>query len=255
MDLSMLGGFNFNWDFVMAFLSIILIDLILAGDNAVVIALAVRSLERKQRIKGIIIGAGAAVILRVILTFFAAQLLNISFVKLFGGVLIIWIAVKLFIEGAPEDKFQKTAKTLKQAVITIVIADLVMSTDNILAVAGASKGNIFLLIFGLGFSIPLVVFTSNFLSKLMDRFPFITYIGAAVLGRVAGEMIITDPYIVKLFNNPSHLAGYLLQGFFAIGVVIAGKVWLKLKGVKGESTLAYEEEIYDPFYLAKWDIR
>jgi YjbE family integral membrane protein len=145
-----IGSPSFSLEFILAFLSIVLIDLILAGDNAVVIAMAVRSLPKKQRRKGITIGAGGAVVLRVGLTFVAAQLLMISFVKFFGGALITWIAVKLFIEGAPEDKFQKEAKTLGQAVVTVMIADLVMSTDNILAVAAASKGNLFLLIFGLG---------------------------------------------------------------------------------------------------------
>jgi YjbE family integral membrane protein len=238
--LSSLGSFNFNLDFVTAFLSIVLIDLILAGDNAVVIALAVRSLERKQRIKGIIIGAGAAVILRVVLTFFAAQLLTISFVKLLGGILILWIAVKLFIEGAPEDKFKKEVKTLGQAVVTIVIADLVMSTDNILAVAGASKGNAFLLVFGLGLSIPFVVFTSNLLSKLMDRFPVIIYIGAAILGRVAGEMILTDPFVMKLIHI-SHFSSYVLQGVLAIGVIVTGKIWLRFKTPEAEPVFEYEQ--------------
>ncbi|HBE45486.1 MAG TPA: tellurium resistance protein TerC [Deltaproteobacteria bacterium] len=251
-----IGNFIFNWNFIVAFFSIILIDLVLSGDNAVVIAMAVRTLSPKQRLKGIILGAGAAIILRVILTFFAAQLLNIGLVKLFGGVLITWIAIKLFIEGAPEDKFHKTAKTLKQAIVTIMIADLTMSTDNILAVAGASKGNLFLLLFGLGLSIPFLVFTSNFLAKLMDRFPIITYIGAAILGRVAGEMIITDPYIVKLFNNPAHLTDYIIQGIFAIGVIIAGKCWLKAKSNKSKikPVLSYENENIDPFNIKKWDI-
>jgi len=199
-----IGSPSFSIEFILAFLSIVLIDLILAGDNAVVIAMAVRSLPKKQRRKGITIGAGGAVVLRVGLTFVAAQLLMISFVKFFGGALITWIAVKLFIEGAPEDKFQKEAKTLGQAVVTVMIADLVMSTDNILAVAAASKGNLFLLIFGLGLSIPFVVFTSSFLANLMDKYPVIIYLGAAVLGRVAGEMMITDPFIHNLLH-PANL--------------------------------------------------
>jgi predicted tellurium resistance membrane protein TerC len=125
MHLSNLGAVSFSWEFVTALLSIVLIDLILAGDNAVVIAMAVRSLAPKQRRTGIIIGAAAAaVVLRVGLTFVAAQLLTVSGIKFFGDLLILWIAVKLFVEGAPEDKFQKEVKTLKQAVVTIMIADL-----------------------------------------------------------------------------------------------------------------------------------
>jgi len=197
LDFSILGHIQFNWEFLTRLLSIVLIDLILAGDNAVVIAMAVRSLPRKQRTRGIAFGAGAAVLLRVTLTFFAAQLLQISFIKFFGGAVILWIAVKLFVEGAPQEDVKQEAKSLAQAIWVIIIADLTMSTDNVLAVAGASEGNLFLLLFGLALSIPFVVFTSNLLSFFMDKFPFIIYIGAAILGRVAGEMMVTDPFIVK----------------------------------------------------------
>ncbi len=228
-----IGSPSFSLEFILAFLSIVLIDLILAGDNAVVIAMAVRSLPKKQRMKGITIGAGGAVVLRVGLTFVAAQLLLISFVKFFGGALITWIAVKLFIEGAPEDKFQKEAKTLGQAVVTVMIADLVMSTDNILAVAAASKGNLFLLIFGLGLSIPFVVFTSTFLASLMDKYPVIIYLGAAVLGRVAGEMMITDPFVHNLLH-PGKFAEYGVQAFFAVGVIVFAKLWMRWKTKKQE---------------------
>ena len=186
MNLAAWGLERLDWAFLLGILNIVIIDLILAGDNAVVIAMAVRSLPRKQRRWGIMLGAGAAVVLRVVLTFFVAQLLEISFIKLAGGVLIAWIAVKLFLEGAPEQE-DREARTLWQAMRLIVIADITMSTDNVLAVAGASHGNLFLLIFGLALSIPFVVFTSNLLAMLMDRYPIIIYLGAAVLGRVAGR--------------------------------------------------------------------
>ncbi|HNZ58430.1 MAG TPA: TerC family protein [Syntrophorhabdaceae bacterium] len=249
-----------NWNFIGSLFSIILINLVLSGDNAVVIAMAVKKLPPAEKRKGIILGTGAAILLRIVLTFFAAQLLNIGFVKLFGGLLIIWIAIKLFIDGAPEDDHKKTATNLKQAIVTILIADLTMSLDNILAVAGASQGNMSLLIFGLGLSIPFLVFISNFLAKLMDRFPIITYIGAAILGKVGGEMIITDPYIVKLIKNPSHLTDYIIQFVFAIAVIIAGKCWLRIKmksSIKGgalKAVLSYENEVVDPFNLKNWDI-
>jgi YjbE family integral membrane protein len=236
-----IGSPSFSLQFVLAFLSIVLIDLILAGDNAVVIAMAVRSLPKKQRLRGIAIGAAGAVVLRVILTFIAAQLLMISFVKFFGGALITWIAVKLFMEGAPDDKFKKEAKTLGQAVVTVMIADLVMSTDNILAVAAASKGNIFLLIFGLGLSIPFVVFTSNFLAMLMDKYPIITYLGAAVLGRVAAEMMITDPFVHNAIH-PSKFMEYSVQAIFAVGVIVVAKLWMKWKVRKQGKTTAIETE-------------
>jgi YjbE family integral membrane protein len=237
VDLGILGQIHFTWDFAAGLLSIVLIDLILAGDNAVIIAMAVRSLPRKQRTRGIIFGAGAAVVLRVILTFFAAQLLQVQFIKFIGGAVILWIAVKLFIEGAPGENAHQEAKTLWQAIWVIIIADITMSTDNVLAVAGASKGNLFLLLFGLGLSIPFVVFTSNLLSLLMDKYPWIIYLGAAVLGRVGGEMMISDPFIVNHLH-PTKIMQYSVEVFFTVGVLIAGKLWIKWKRSPDEKQLA-----------------
>ena len=240
MDLGILGKITFDLNFLSALFSIVIIDLILAGDNAVVIAMAVRSLPHEQRKKGIIFGAGAAVLLRVIATFFVSQLLTISFIKLIGGILILWIAVKLFMEGVPEEKIEKQATTIAQAVKLIVIADITMAIDNMLAVGGASHGNLFLLIFGLGLSVPLVVFTSNLLSILMDKYPIIIYIGAAVLGKVGGEMIITDPFTVNILN-PGKLLIYSVEAVFAVGVIITGKLWMKWKISKAEK----EEHVHE----------
>ena len=225
MDWATWGLDQLNWKFCLSILNIVIIDLILAGDNAVVIAMAVRSLPRRQRRWGIIGGAGAAVLLRVALTFFVAQLLALPFLKLVGGGLIAWIAVKLFVEGTPEQT-EREAKTLLQAMWLILVADVTMSTDNVLAVAGASHGNLFLLVFGLALSIPLVVFTSNLLSWLMDRYPFIIYLGAAILGRVAAELICSDPWIIKVLALPLWV-NYVMEAGFAIGVIVVGKLWLK----------------------------
>jgi YjbE family integral membrane protein len=198
--------------------------------------MAVRSLPHEQRKKGILFGAAAAVLLRVVLTFFVAQLLILSYVKLVGGILILWIAVKLFVEGAPEDDHERQATTILQAIKIIVIADITMSLDNMLAVGGASHGNMFLLLFGLGLSIPFIVFTSNLLSTLMDKYPVIIYIGAAILGKVGGEMMITDPFTVTLLPAqlvnadamaPVKLLQYSVEAFFAGGVIIAGKLWMR----------------------------
>lgn len=224
MDLSAWGLGTLDWKFFAGVINIVIIDIILAGDNAVVIAMAVRSLPRKQRQWGITMGAGAAVLLRVVLTFFVAKLLNIEFIKLVGGVLIVWIAIKLFVEGAPEQA-DKEAKTLLQAMWLIVVADITMSTDNVLAVAGASHGNAFLLLFGLALSIPFVVFTSNLLSMLMDRYPIIIYIGAAILGRVGAEMIFTDPFVEGWLAPPTWFK-YTMEAIFALGVIGVGKLWL-----------------------------
>ena len=226
MDLAAWGLDKLDWKFFAGVINIVIIDIILAGDNAVVIAMAVRSLPREQRRKGILLGSGAAVLLRVLATFFVSQMLRIPFIKLVGGALILWIAVKLFVEGSPEEGGDKQAANLWQAVRIIVIADITMSLDNMLAVAGASHGNMFLLLFGLGLSIPLVVLTSNLLSMLMDRYPFILYLGAAVLGKVGGEMMITDPVVV-VWLHPRKGVVYAVEAFFALAVLVVGKMWVR----------------------------
>lgn len=228
MDFGLLGHIEFTWQFLFALLSIVLIDLVLAGDNAVVIAMAVRNLPRKKRKQGIILGAGAAVVLRVMLTFFASQLLQVMFIKFIGGILIIWIAIKLFASGGDGEGGGKQAAGLLQAMWLIIVADITMSVDNVLAVAGASEGNLFLLIFGLGLSIPFVVFTSNLLSMLMDRYPFILYLGTAVLGRVGGEMVITDPFVVSMIGHSKPIE-YAVQAFFVVAVIVVGKLWVRHK--------------------------
>lgn len=222
-----------NTQFFTAVLSIILIDLVLAGDNAVIIAMAVRNLPKEQRRKGIILGAGAAVALRVILTVFISQILMVSFIKLVGGIVILWIAVKLFTDAQPHDEEGKEAASLWQAVRLIIVADITMSTDNVLAVAGASHGSVFLLVFGLIVSIPFVVFTSNLLSMLMDKYPIIILLGAAVLGRVGGEMIMTDPYVEGLIA-PTKLLKYSVEAFCTVGVIVFGKLLLRWRHAKSE---------------------
>jgi YjbE family integral membrane protein len=234
LDTAWFGTMNLDWQFLSDLFSIVIIDLILAGDNAVIIAMAVRSLPPKQRTKGILFGAGAAVLLRVVLTFFVSQLLLVNFIKLIGGLVILWIAVKLFIEGVPDEGMGREATTLAQAIKIIVIADITMSTDNMLAVAGASHGNMFLLLFGLGLSIPFVVFTSTLLSMLMDRYPIIIWVGAAVLGRVGGEMIMTDPFVANLLN-PTEVLCYAVEASMAVGVIVVGKLWMKWVKKRGNS--------------------
>ena len=233
MDLGIFGSMTLDAAFFSSLLSIVIIDIILAGDNAVVIAMAVRSLPPEQRAKGILFGSGAAVLLRVVLTFFVAQMLMISFIKLIGGALILWIAVKLFVEGAPEEQGKKEAANIWQAIRIIVIADITMALDNMLAVGGASHGNLFLLLFGLGLSIPFIVFTSNLLSILMDRYPIIIYMGAAILGKVGGEMMITDRFVEGLIE-PNKFVQYGVEAFFAAGVIVSGKLWMKWKIARGE---------------------
>ena len=209
------------WHFLYKSLAIILIDLLLAGDNAVVIAMAARSLPRARRRLAILAGAGFAVALRVALTFFAAQLLEMRFVQLAGGTVILWIAVKLFSDTEDSASSGRQARGIWSAIRLIVVADLTMSTDNVLAIAAASKGSLFLLIFGLGLSIPFVVVTSTVLATLMDRFPVIVYLGAAVLGRVGGEMMMTDQFVAGALR-PAPVARYAVEALCAAGVVASG---------------------------------
>ena len=242
-DFGWLGWISFDYTFLSALLSIILIDLVLAGDNAVVIALAVRNLPGKTKTWGIILGAGAAVLLRIICTMFVAQMLMIPLLKFVGGALIAWIAVKLLTQEHEDEKVDQ-AKNLMQAIKLIVIADIVMSLDNMLAVGGASKGNMFLLLFGLGLSVPLVVGTSSLLSVLMGKYPIIVVVGSAVLGKVAGEMMTTDALVQKWFALP-HYVTVIAEVTFAIGVVVVGKLIMKRRKAAKEAAEALRPQIVE----------
>jgi YjbE family integral membrane protein len=209
--------------FLLSGLKIVLMDLLLAGDNALVIALAVRALPRHERRIGLIGGAGAAVVLRVVLTVMAARLLTVPYLQIVGGLLILWIAIKVLIDAsAPPDAAPAPTRFL-QAIWYIVVADLTMSTDNVLAIAGASKGNFWLIAFGLAVSIPFVVFSSNLLSKLMDRFPALIYLGAGILGQVGGEMILTDPFVVHLWR-PGEVVRDAVEAALVIAVIVIGRM-------------------------------
>jgi YjbE family integral membrane protein len=202
-------------------LSIVLTDLVLAGDNGVVIAMAAKALPDQQRKTGIAIGAGVAVVLRVILTFYAAQALQLPYVMLAGGLLILWIAVQLLISGVNDPETARAATSLRQAIWMIVVADTTMSLDNILAVAAIAKEDLLLLIGGLGLSIPFVVFTSSALARFMDRYPILVWVGAAILGRVGGGMLLADPWIKRMLQ-PSEVDEIAAQVSGAAIVVFAG---------------------------------
>ena len=187
--------------FWLAALEIVVINILLSGDNAVVIALACRNLPGKQRTWGIVLGAIGAIVLRIVLTFFAVQLLGLKWLKLVGGVLLVWIGVKLIAEedgGEEEEGDAKPAASdrLWGAVRTVVVADLVMSIDNVLGVAAAAKGSVLLLVFGLVVSIPLVIAGSQVILKLIERFPILIVAGGGLLGWVAGEMMVEDAAVV-----------------------------------------------------------
>ncbi len=183
--------------FWLAVMQIIAIDILLGGDNAVVIALACRDLPPEQRRKGILWGVAGAVGLRVAATGFAVVLLAVPYLKMIGGLLLLWIGGKLIIQDESDEQPGKIAgsTTLLGAVRTVIIADFVMSLDNIIAVAAAAKDNIYLIVFGLIVSIPIIVWCSQFILKLMGRYPVIVTLGGALLGFIAGDMIVRDPVL------------------------------------------------------------
>ena len=172
---------------------IILVNIILSGDNAVVIALAARSLPETQRRQAVVWGSFAAIAMRVILTLVAAEMLKLPYLKLVGSGLLFWIAVQLLAPEEDGDEDIHGHDNLLSAIRTILIADLVMSLDNVIAVAAAAHGSLVLLILGLAISIPLVIFGSTLVLRLMDSFPGFVVVGAALLGYVAGEMLVSDP--------------------------------------------------------------
>jgi len=181
--------------FFVAALEIVVINILLSGDNAVVIALACRNLPPQQRRWGVIWGAAGAVVLRIILTFFAISLLRLPFLNLVGGVLLLWIGIKLIADEEGDEHEVEAADRLLVAVRTIIVADLVMSLDNVIGVAGAAKGSVALIVFGLVISIPLVVVGAQIIMKLIERFPILVVAGGGLLGYVAGEMMVTDTAI------------------------------------------------------------
>jgi YjbE family integral membrane protein len=209
--------------FLLSGFKIVLMDLLLAGDNALVIALAVRSLPKRERSIGLIGGASAAVVLRIALTMVAARLLTIAYLQIAGGLLILWIAIKVLIDASAQPDAVAAPKRFWQAIWYIVVADLTMSTDNVLAIAGASKGNFWLIAFGLAVSIPFIVLSSNLLSKLMDRFPALIYLGAGILGQVGGDMILTDRLVVGAWHleNPVR---YGFEAVLVIAVIAIGRI-------------------------------
>jgi YjbE family integral membrane protein len=231
---------------------IIGVNIILSGDNAVVIALAARSLPARQQKLAIMWGAGAAIVLRIVLTLFAVALLKLSWLKLVGSALLFWIGIKLLV---PENDEEDVAASqyLLTAIKTILIADLVMSLDNVIAVAAAAGGSVLLLVLGLAISIPLVIFGATLLVKAMERFPVIITIGAGLIGWVAGEMLISDLALQSWLEGygvsysgdplkPFHWGINLewVTGAIGVAVVVAVGKWLASRTPTNESTAKAE---------------
>jgi YjbE family integral membrane protein len=203
-------------------LSIVAIDLLLAGDNALVIAMAVRALPRRQRRMALLCGAWLAVVLRVAITFVAAKLLELEFIQFAGGLFVLWIAVKVLTDASEPERGAVSPRHVWRAIGSIMVADLTMSTDNILAIAGASKGDIWLIVFGLGLSIPLVISSSTLLARIMDKYPLTLYVGAGILGKVGGDMLLTDTFIRKLLH-PSDALRYAVDAILVVAIVVTGR--------------------------------
>ncbi len=226
-----------------AVFQIILIDILLGGDNAVVIALACRNLPAKQRMQGILWGTAGAIFLRVALIAFALTLLSVPYLKVVGALLLVWVGVKLLIPE--EDAHGKIdgGASIFSAVKTIIIADFVMSLDNVIAIAGAAQTanpehQIGLVIFGLVVSVPIIIWGSTLVLKLIDRFPMVVTLGAALLGWIAGGMLVTDVVIVEQFGPISGTVKLAAEVVGALFIVIVGRLLAQRK----RSTVVVEQQ-------------
>ncbi len=219
--------------FWLAVLQIIFVDILLSGDNAVVIAMACRGLPAEQRRWGIGIGAGVAVLLRVILIGVVAELMLLPYLKLVGGVALLFVAAKLIVPEEPDKGEIQAAAHLWRAVMIIAVADVVMSLDNVIAIAALAQGNLLLLVIGLAVSIPLIVVGAALITVLLDRFPILIWAGAGLLGWVAGGVIATDPAVVRHLalafgENFAHEAELAAAGAATLLAIAAGGLWSRL---------------------------
>ena len=210
----------FNPELVASLLEILGVNIILSGDNAVVIALAARNLPRQQQRMAIVLGSAAAIVLRVGLTLVAAEMLQLPWLRLAGGALLLWIGVSLLLDGDQGGHDAKPGQGLWGAVRTILVADFVMSLDNVLGVAAAAKGHFGLLITGLVLSIPLIMFGSGIILRIMGRYPIIITLGAALIGYVAGEMLVDEPVLAQWLHGEDwiHYAVALACAVFVVAV-------------------------------------
>jgi YjbE family integral membrane protein len=229
--------------FWVAVIQIIAIDIVLGGDNAVVIALASRRLAPQQRSQAIFWGVFGAIALRVVLIFFALQLLKVPYLKIVGGVLLLWIGIKLLLPHQGDGHEIDGSTSLAGAIKTIVVADAVMSLDNVIAIAGAAKDSVLLVIFGLVVSVPIIVWCSKLVLMLMDRFPSVIMIGAGLLGWIAGDMALSDVVTkdwVEAHATWLSYGGPVLGALFVItvGKLFAARAKPKLAGAGHPMDLA-----------------
>jgi YjbE family integral membrane protein len=222
-------------DLLKAVLSIVVIDLVLSGDNAVVIGMAARLLPPEQRRKAILFGAGGAIGLRVLFTALAAFVLGIPLLQALGGVLLLWIAFKLLRQNDHAHGV-KEGRNLAEAVRTIVLADVIMSLDNILAVGGAAHGELRLLLFGLGLSMPIILFGSGLIARLMNRFPWLVYLGSGILAYTAMEMIFEDPRLGQYLPHATAIEYGIIA--LVVAAVLGLGYWLNARADRDAPPLA-----------------
>lgn len=211
----------FHWDFAAILLQIIIIDLLLGGDNAVVIAMACRKLPPELRTKAIIIGTAGAILARVILLGVAVYLLSLPMLKVVGALLLLWIGIKL-VANQEEDEEVSSSSSLWKTAVTITVADVVMSLDNVLAVAAAGNGHIVLVALGVIISIPIIVAGSKLVLAILNRFPAVVALGGALIGWIAGSMLVTDPIIARLYPHPFHALPLVAGAIGALLVLVVG---------------------------------
>ena len=224
-----------------AIFQIIMIDILLGGDNAVIIALACRNLAPKQRMQGILWGTAGAIALRVALIAFALVLLDIPFLKVVGGLLLLWIGIKLLLPDEDEHGNVTSAPSIWGAVKTILIADFVMSLDNVIAIAGAAQNThadhqLYYVVFGLIVSVPIIIWGSTLVLKLIDRFPLVVTFGAGLLGWIAGGMLVTDVFVIDNFGEVSGMVKIIAEVIGAIFVIALGK-WLAARQASKQGEL------------------
>jgi YjbE family integral membrane protein len=229
---------------------IMMINILLSGDNAVVIALASRALPARQQKHAILFGSFGAIVLRIVLTFFAVALLALPYLKIIGALLLGWIGIQLLLPDDAEAELDSHSN-LWGAIKTIIVADFVMSLDNVLGVAAAAKGDVVLLVIGLALSIPLIIYGSQIILKLMNRFPFIVTAGGGLLGWVAGEMFVTDPAWEAWIHSQAQWLHTGAPVLATVGVIASGK-WLARTKPEPETIVVdarrLEEEPAPPGY-------
>jgi YjbE family integral membrane protein len=224
-------------EFWLALAKIMWINILLSGDNAVVIAMACRDLPPRQRAWGMVLGASVAVLLRILFTAMVATLMTLPFLKILGGIALFYVAAKLLVPEGPDDE-SEAAEHLWRAVQMVAVADIIMSLDNVIAIAAAANGNAALLVLGLALSIPLIVAGAALIMAALDRFPILVWGGAALLGWIVGEVIATDPVVVgwletRLSPAGVHAVEYVAAALGAVLVLIVGGMWRRSKQESG----------------------